>query len=300
MEFIFIDDCTPDRSMEVLENVIERNSQRIADKRWSVRTIHLLENSGQAVVRQRGLQVAEGQYVAHCDSDDWGEPDMLQILFETAQKSDAEIVYGNFYFDDGINPVARQRFSNFCSDPKTLMRRMMTGSEQGSVWCALCKRSVAQENIIYPTGNMGEDLALNIQYLYNATRPVALEEKPLYHYFFNTASISNNQSEANIERNFRLLNMNADVVEDFFGRNGASEQYRPELKSLRLVACRPLTPLLLKNKYYRLWRQKTKTIKGNILTDNKLPLSVRLHYLCSLLRIIPILSFFKHKFRFRK
>ena len=297
VEFLFIDDCTPDRSMEILQAEIERHRDVITEKHWDVRTYRMPENSGQAAVRKQGISMATGQYIAHCDSDDWVEPAIFEKLYAAAQKSGADIVYGNYYSDNGRQAVARKRFRQFCPSPEALMERMMTGDENGSVWCALYSRALHTDTVLFPTGNMGEDLALNIQYLYNATQPVVLLEEPLYHYFINESSISNNPSAENIERNFRFMNQNADVVCEFFAKNKAADQYGTALKSLRLLACRPLTPLLYKKRYYAMWLQQVKTIKGGIITDFKLPLSVRFHYLCSRLRVISLLSFVKHKIR---
>ena len=295
VEFIFIDDCTPDRSMAVLQEEIERHSDVIDEKQWQVRIERMPQNSGQAAVRKQGIQTATGSYIAFCDSDDWAEPTLLEDLLAAAEKSDCDIIYCDFFTDNGQKATPRQRFRHFEQSPKTLMKRMMKGQENGSLWGALYKRSVLQENIVYPIGNMGEDLALNIQFLYNASTSVELLQKPLYHYFINESSISNNPSAENIERNFRFMNQNTDVVCRFFAENNAAAEHRAELKSLRLLACRPLTPLLGKGRYYRLWRQQVATIKGSILLDFSLPLGVRLHYLCSWLRIIPLLSSIKHK-----
>ena len=80
VEFIFIDDCTPDRSVEILQEVIDRNQPRFAGMNWIVRIEHMPTNGGQAAVRRHGVEVATGDYLIHCDSDDWVEPDAYKRM----------------------------------------------------------------------------------------------------------------------------------------------------------------------------------------------------------------------------
>ena len=66
MEFIFIDDCTPDGSINILSNVLESYPLRIKQ----TQIVKMQMNSGQAEVRRLGTQLATGDYIIHCDSDD--------------------------------------------------------------------------------------------------------------------------------------------------------------------------------------------------------------------------------------
>ncbi len=72
IEYIFVDDCTPDHSMEILQRVLTDYPERLE----SIRIIHHTQNSGLATVRNTGLQSAQGEYIKHCDRADWVEPDM--------------------------------------------------------------------------------------------------------------------------------------------------------------------------------------------------------------------------------
>ena len=65
VEYIFIDDCTPDRSMDVLDAIVEDYPQ----VKGSLIRYRMPVNSGQAAVRLKGLELAKGDYVIFCDSD---------------------------------------------------------------------------------------------------------------------------------------------------------------------------------------------------------------------------------------
>ena len=76
-EMIIIDDCSTDKSKQIVKQYIER------DKR--IRLIALNENSGAAVARNKGIEVSSGRFIAFLDGDDLWEPNKLekQIQFMT-------------------------------------------------------------------------------------------------------------------------------------------------------------------------------------------------------------------------
>ena len=61
-EMIIIDDCSTDKSKQIVKQYIER------DKR--IRLIALNENSGAAVARNKGIEVSSGRFIAFLDGDD--------------------------------------------------------------------------------------------------------------------------------------------------------------------------------------------------------------------------------------
>ena len=103
IEFIFVDDCTPDRSIEILESVIEEYRLRFAEKNYDVRIVRMPTNSGLAAVRRHGIQLATGDYITFCDSDDIMPEDAVESLYNLAVESDADIVSGDmeWLYDDG-------------------------------------------------------------------------------------------------------------------------------------------------------------------------------------------------------
>ena len=83
MEFIFVDDDSPDRSIEVMERVLEDFPLR----RGQVKVIRNEVNLGLPESRRMGVAAATGEYIIHCDSDDWPEPEMYAKLYSKARKT---------------------------------------------------------------------------------------------------------------------------------------------------------------------------------------------------------------------
>lgn len=67
IEYIFVDDCTMDKSVQILQGIIAKYPQR----KDNVFIIRHERNKGLASARKTGLKFVHGEYVAHCDSDDW-------------------------------------------------------------------------------------------------------------------------------------------------------------------------------------------------------------------------------------
>ena len=56
IEFIFVDDCSPDRSIEILKHVIDEYRHSFEKRNYTVRIEQMPTNSGLAAVRRHGIQ----------------------------------------------------------------------------------------------------------------------------------------------------------------------------------------------------------------------------------------------------
>lgn len=77
-EMILIDDCSPDNSATIIKEIAEKDSR--------IKYLKLEKNSGAAVARNKGIELAKGKFIAFIDSDDKWYPDKLekQIHFMTS------------------------------------------------------------------------------------------------------------------------------------------------------------------------------------------------------------------------
>lgn len=84
VEFIFVDDCSPDSSVAIIQKY---NDPRIKLIRHEV-------NKYTAEARNTGIKAATGEYIAFVDSDDYIDSDFLKKLYITATKNKADIAKG--------------------------------------------------------------------------------------------------------------------------------------------------------------------------------------------------------------
>lgn len=87
IEYIFVDDCSPDKSIQIAQDILSGYSDRAPH----VKIIRHAHNSGVAAARTTGMKVATGEYIAHCDPDDWMELDGYEALYHKAKETDADI-----------------------------------------------------------------------------------------------------------------------------------------------------------------------------------------------------------------
>ena len=81
VEVILVDDGSPDGSGGICDSY--------QDPR--VRVLHQ-KNGGVSAARNAGLAVAEGDWIAFCDGDDWFAPNMVESMLSCAQKEQADLV----------------------------------------------------------------------------------------------------------------------------------------------------------------------------------------------------------------
>lgn len=78
LEYIFVDDCTPDKSIEILERVMEDYPNR----KEQVRIIRHEHNRGLAAARNTALDAATSPFITHVDSDDYLSLDAIRLFVE--------------------------------------------------------------------------------------------------------------------------------------------------------------------------------------------------------------------------
>lgn len=278
IEYLFIDDCTPDKSVEILKRVLKEYPQRKSQV-----VIHRMEqNSGQAKVREWGMRNATGKYVIHCDSDDWVNVHMYEEMYNKAIEEDADVVISGFEITNGFSVISVHT-TNYKSFNE-LCKRILTGRISGALWNKLIRRSLL-DYIKYPNGNMGEDMTIILQCLYFA-KSISTVEKPLYSYYVNDNSISNTISENGIVNRFLESQKNANLLIDFFKSNGIFKIYERDIDVLLYNKKCALKPLLKKNKYYKMWKEAYKEVNRKIFFNSDIPLKNRIGYLFDYLHLI--------------
>lgn len=106
LEIIVVDNGSTDHSIEILNSYGRR-----------IRTI-LQENLGQAVARNRGLKVANGEYIALLDADDYWEPDKIEKQLALIS-SDSQLIYSGIrQFDSTTGKTLRFFSPAFSGDCK--------------------------------------------------------------------------------------------------------------------------------------------------------------------------------------
>lgn len=180
IEYIFVNDCTPDKSMEVLARVLEDYPSR----KEQVRIINMPVNSGQARVRRIGVDAATGDYIIHCDSDDWVEISIYEKMWSKAVNEKLDMVICGYFVSDGYNTLSTHNMSasgNFLS-------ALIANEIENFTWNKLIRRELFSCIDEWPRQNLYEDVAIIIPIAYQCKRIGKIDE-PLYFYFKNPGGI---------------------------------------------------------------------------------------------------------------
>lgn len=183
IEYIFINDCTKDGSIEVLQKVISEFPE------LSIRIIEHEKNQGLAQARKTAFCNAHGKYWYCCDSDDWVELDMLENLYKTAENEDADIVSCGFLME------TRTQSQEVCYDyeedsMENILSPKYFGWIYGAIWNKLIRAELYLLNHIEPWNgiNMWEDSCLTLR-LRILSRKTIICPRCYYHY-----NVANNGS----------------------------------------------------------------------------------------------------------
>lgn len=286
IEYIFVDDCTKDNSIEVLQRVIDNYPQR----KPFVRILHNQVNQGLPTARHTGLLQATGEYIAHCDSDDWLEKDMYQTLYNKAKQEDADICYCDFCFDDGKDYHKHQiKFSaDYDLSKEHILKDLLTHKITGSVCAYISHSRLYQNKILYPKGNMGEDWALTVQIMYYVSKPICYISKPMYHYFINQQSITKLSTEESVINNYKALKDNCKIIVNFLEKKDVGKVYKNYLLAAKLRPGRVFTPLIRNKKIRNMYRQDLKTIGSltAIMFNKYIPISLKIKTFASYFGLI--------------
>lgn len=176
IEYIVVNDCTKDGSMNVLDSVLADYGN------LDVKIINLEKNGGLPNARRIGVEHATGDYILHVDSDDYVETDMVEKLCAKAAESNADMVCFDWFdeFDDH-----REQISHFEANRDLYYENILALDTDAYVWSRMAKRSLYQ-GLEFPKCNMFEDYVITSQ-LVAKCESIEFIHDPFYHYIRNNA-----------------------------------------------------------------------------------------------------------------
>lgn len=237
IEYVFVNDCTPDKSAEVIRYYIEK--YHIAHR---CKMITHQQNQGISASRNDCLDNMTGDYFLFVDSDDYIDKDMVELLVDAAIKEDADISgcgYIEEYTDHSVEHP--QKYTN---DHTEMMRAITVLTIKGVMWKLLIRSRIVtdhkEEVRFIPDRNMVDDYLFCCQVFYYAQRYAGVD-KCMYHWIqYNP----NNYTHTTI---FAVESQAAAIrkVEEFYREKGVYETIKDELNQRKFISKLPL--LLDKN-----------------------------------------------------
>lgn len=171
IEIILVNDGSRDQSLAICQRLAQEDGRiRLIDK----------PNGGVSSARNAGLDVARGDYVMFCDSDDWVEPDWCESMVSLFSPGDMVICES-----DRTDLITEHDADTEEAERRELLHYPLLAS---SLWNKLFLRSVIEEAGLRfdEKLRMGEDLCFVLAYLCHIDGKLRFLYRTLYHYDVST------------------------------------------------------------------------------------------------------------------
>ncbi len=190
MQFVFVNDGTPDRSMDILNALIE---EKYAHRKQDIVIVNK-RNEGLPLARKTGVENATGEYILFADSDDWLETDAVQKVVDRIEQTGADIVYFDLIKEYGDHTSYKREREYTGATRRQFIINIFNYRSQGYTVTKCFRKSLYTENVIYtPINGMHEDIYLMSQIIFYA-RSFSHIPEGLYHYRKDNAASFCSQS----------------------------------------------------------------------------------------------------------
>lgn len=205
IQIILVDDGSPDNCGKICDEYAKKDHR--------IEVIHK-SNGGLSDARNKGLEIAKGEYIGFVDSDDYIESDMYEVLYNLLKQYNVDVSICNFYTvsqekiaiknaDNGIKEYNRIEI---------LKEILLDNNIQSYAWNKLYNKDLFDE-IKYPVGKKYEDIGTTF-YLLEKCNKVVVTGKPEYYYINRQDSIVNNVTESTITDYIELIMQRYDYIEE--------------------------------------------------------------------------------------
>lgn len=154
----------------------------LSHKDLRIRVYHQ-KNRGVSSARNLGLEVAEGEYIAFVDADDWVEPDYIEKLL-SAIEMNAEMAICNICYDYGKDSNSDLTGSNLKKveyNKSEVYKELLYSKEIGGFLCNKLFKKKFITKRLDESLHYSEDYVFVAEYCRQITKAIYLDSK-LYHY----------------------------------------------------------------------------------------------------------------------
>lgn len=179
LEVIIVNDCTKDRSMEVIDSFIKNESRHPA----IYKVVNHKKNKGLSEARNTGIKEAKGDFIYFLDSDDYISHDCINGMADCIRRFDVDIVFGN------ITRIRKKEnfYQPFDSTNRIYEREeILSLYTKGLLYREACnkmvrKRYLVNNDLFFIPGMLNEDVNWSFRLLAHPFK-AALCDKPTYFY----------------------------------------------------------------------------------------------------------------------
>lgn len=180
LEIILVDDGSTDSSGSICDEYAQKDER--------IKVIHK-ENGGLSDARNTGVAAATGDYVSFIDSDDYIEPDMMELLITTIGDCDMSMCGMYHEYPNHVESHYNSETMSFKTDGISAFALILEGRILSGYMCNRLIKSEIVKKLRFPKGKIFEDMYYNNE-LMPLIKDVYINTKPMYHYLHRENSIT--------------------------------------------------------------------------------------------------------------
>ena len=179
LEIILVDDGSTDASSVICDDYAKMDSR--------IKVIHK-KNGGLSDARNKGIDIANGEYISFVDSDDYIDDNLYEYTIKEFDENIDIIVFGRYIEYETKTDISVPQKNYITTGKNALIDLANFKGFDMAVWDKIYKKSIIG-NLRFPFGKQNEDYYLTYKLLDNAEN-VKFIQKPFYHYVQRQNSIS--------------------------------------------------------------------------------------------------------------
>ena len=183
LEVILVDDGSTDECPTICDDYAKKDSR--------IKVIHK-KNGGLSDARNKGLDIATGEYISFIDSDDYIDADLYESVIKEFDENIDVVVFGRYIEYETKTDISIPDKNCVMTGKDALIDLASFKGFDMAAWDKIYKRSIIG-NLRFPFGKKNEDYYLTYKLLDNA-KNVKFIQKPFYHYVQRQNSISRGKS----------------------------------------------------------------------------------------------------------
>lgn len=180
IEIICVNDCSKDRSLQVLQEYATQDSRIVI--------VNHAENRNAGGARNSGIKAAKGSYICFVDNDDWMDEDGIEILVNNSNGLTSDIVAADWitYIDEN-NQILNNNLP-IDSDKTTLIKYICNNGFR-MLGVLMKKRLFYDNDLFFPEKIFYEDNAIGMA-LVSCANVISYIRKPVYYYCISSGSVT--------------------------------------------------------------------------------------------------------------
>ena len=237
IEILCIDDGSTDNTWDIL--------QEYAKKDHRFRIFHQENDKGPGLARNVGLKNVASPYIMFCDSDDWYEPNMCEVMYKTIEKEGTDLVQCDTFFDyeeDYSAEIGAKRACEEYYNIKTQGKCCLNSSDvlesNEVIWNKIFRIDTIRKSGLQFERHIGYDDSIFWFSFACYAKNIFYIHQKLYHYFFRSGSIMDNLLRSEIKTFDRFIFLMSKICR-YLKKQNLHKQYQQFIETRYNIFLKP-------------------------------------------------------------